>query len=244
MKIYLDPDSPGSSPGSATDPAPPEPTPPGGGDDLSQSVETAHSLSPDPNLDAILHDREEREKAERIKREMEREKGKKGKKGKPSSSLSNTTDDTKKKVRDEAFRARCRKSGKATIDCIVLTCGTLFGLKWFYQKGKKVFTTGAEGETQEQDEKEYMREEWANVFEEYEWETRPSWIGLVVTLVAYTGARLQEPEYKPKVNHFKTWLSNVMSSMWGGKKRTDINLKAGPAAGDGQIIDVTPDVKT
>ncbi len=92
-----------------------------------------------------------------------------------------------------------RMIGYAVADTLILGGVTLGGSDW-----NPVLAKNDKGETV-YDEKENLRNAWADMAEYYEWQKFPPWLGVTLATAAYVGPRLMAPSTQARVSKVKLW---------------------------------------
>ena len=115
----------------------------------------------------------------------------------------------------------CRMAGYQTADMIVISGVTFFGPEWNYlspqiSQDKKV----------QYDERLYLREAYADMFEAYGWDKIPPWVGALAATGSYILVRVKMPETKKKLEGFMPKLKDKLKSFFK-KKETPPPVPAG-----------------
>lgn len=98
--------------------------------------------------------------------------------------------------------ARWRKVGYEIADLIITGGMTLGGEDW---TPKKVLGTIDGKEQVLYDERSNLREAWADMAEEYQWERFPAWLACTIATLAYAAPRITAPSTQARVSKLRLW---------------------------------------
>ncbi len=201
--------SPDTQAGTDTGTTPkPEETPPSTQSDLEKDVSRAISSATPPSENAI----EAAGARERAESEVVDGKGKgkgagqagkkRGPYGAGKAPRTGTTVSTLSQESEEAVQRAYRQIGYSIADTLIIGGVTLGGSDWNPVR-QSAMVDGKE--TVVVDERENLRNAWADMAEYYKWEKFPPWLGVTLATASYVGPRLMAPSTQARFSKLKSW---------------------------------------